>query len=228
MKTLYTFLCVVIFTGHVHGQTGKMAKPWRFGVSAGSPVVGKIYDSGKMKPASGLVVAADLGYYFEDRKSGPSLHFQPGFTTFKKTETYGKEDGRYFIESKWKWEAIHLPLSFRYTLSTGAVRPFVEFGFNFRFRTALFVRRSGTICGVVSCNAVGGSQSIQNVANKDKAGILAGVGVEIDAGKFIIPLSLQLVDSFIKPKVSGDLGLTRVPSDLRTKFVQVTAGVSIH
>lgn len=227
MKTLYTFLCVVIFTGHVHGQTVEAEGPWRFGVSGGLPVVGKIYDSGKMKPASGLVIAADLGYYFEDRKSGPSLHFQPGFTTFKKTETYGKGNGRYFIESKWKWEAIHLPLSFRYTLSTGAVRPFVEFGFNFRFRTALFVRRSGTICGVISCNAVGGSESIQNVANKDKAGILAGVGVEIDAGKFTIPLSLQLVDSFVKPKVSGDLGLTRIPSDLRTKFVQVTAGVSI-
>ena len=227
MKTFYSFLCLVILTGHAQSQTVKPERSWRFGALAGLPVAGKIYDNGKMQSASGLVVAADLGYYFEDRKSGPSLHFQPGFTTFKKTETDGEKTDSYYIESRWKWEAIHLPLSFRYTLPTGAVRPFVELGFNFRFRTALFVRRSGKICGITSCNAVSGGESIQNVANKDKVGILAGVGVEVDAGKITIPLSVRLVDTFLKPKVSDDLGLTRVPSNLRTKFVQVTAGFSL-
>ncbi|MDR6806635.1 hypothetical protein J2Y45_003827 [Dyadobacter sp. BE34] len=182
MKTFYSFLCLVILTGHVHGQTAKPDRPWRFGVLAGLPVAGKIYDNGKMQSASGLVVAADLGYYFEDRKSGPSLHFQPGFSTFKKTETDGRKDGRYYVES---------------------------------------------ICGIISCNEVSGGQSIQNVASKDKVGILAGVGVEMDAGKITIPLSVRLVDTFLKPKVSDDLGLTQVPSNLRTKLVQVTAGFSL-
>lgn len=227
MKTFFTFLCLIAFHGLVNGQSAKPDRPWRLGVVAGRPVVGKIYDHGKMKSGSGLVAGLDLGYYFENHKSGPSLHFQPGFTTFKKTETDGEKMDSYYIESKWKWEAIHLPVSFRYTLPTGAVRPFVQFGINFRFRTALFVRRAGTICGIVSCSAVSGGQSIQSVANKDKLGILAGVGVEVDAGKVTIPLSIQLVDSFLKPKISDDLGLTRTYSNLRTKFVQVTAGFSL-
>ena len=138
MKTFYSFLCLVILTGHAQSQTVKPERSWRFGALAGLPVAGKIYDNGKMQSASGLVVAADLGYYFEDRKSGPSLHFQPGFTTFKKTETDGEKTDSYYIESRWKWEAIHLPLSFRYTLPTGAVRPFVELGFNFQVQNGAF------------------------------------------------------------------------------------------
>jgi outer membrane protein W len=207
MKTFCIFLTLIFFYVQANGQSARPDRQWRLGVLVGRPVAGKIYDDAKMKSASGLVAGLDLGYYFEKRESGPSLHFHPSFITFKKTETDGEKTGPYYVESKWKWEAIHLPLSFRYTLPTGVVRPFVEFGLNFRFRTALFFRKSGTICGIVSCNAVGGGQSIQNVANKDKLGILAGVGVEVDAGKVTIPLSIRLVDSILQPKGSDDQAL---------------------
>lgn len=227
MKTFCKILILIGFSQFGHAQQASESNPWRFGVLAGRPLAGKIYDNTKMKSASGLVVGLDLGYYFEKRESGPSLHFQPSYATFKKTETDGDKSSSYYVESKWKWEAMHLPLSFRYTLPTGAVRPFVEFGLNFRFRTALFFRRSGRICGIVSCNAVDGGQSIQNVANKDKLGILAGVGVEVDAGKVTIPLSIRLVDSFLKPKGSDDQGSTPTYSNLRTKMIQVTAGFTL-
>ncbi|SDF85614.1 hypothetical protein SAMN04487996_1139 [Dyadobacter soli] len=230
MRHLYGFI-IAILPVFAYGQDVAFKKqshnPWKFGVFAGRPVAGKIYDSGKMKSASGLSAGLDLGYYFEARKCGPSLHFQPGFIAFKKTEIDGVENSSYYIESKWKWEAVHLPLTFRYTLPTGTVRPFVEVGMNFRLRTAYSFRRSGTICGFISCNAVDGGADIQNVARKDKLGILAGVGVEVDAGKITIPLSVRLVDSFLQPKDSGDQGPTPTYSNLRTKFIQVTAGFSL-
>ncbi|SEJ57516.1 hypothetical protein SAMN05216327_11311 [Dyadobacter sp. SG02] len=227
MKTFCIVLRLTFFYANAIAQSDTPRRQWRVGVLAGCPVAGKIYDNPKMKSASGLVAGLDLGYYFEKDKSGPSLHFQPAFTTFKRTETDGEKNGSYYVESRRKWEAIHLPVSFRYTLPTGIVRPFVEFGLNFRFRMALFYRRSGTICGIVSCNAVGGGQSIQNIADKDKLGILAGVGVEVDAGKVTIPLSIRLVDRILQPKDSDDQGSTPTYSNLRTKLIQVTAGFSL-
>lgn len=227
MKTLYLFLCLIFFHVHAEGQSDKPYRPWKFGVMVGRPVAGKIYDNNKMTWASGLAVGLDLGYHFEKKDFGPSMHFQPGFNTFKITETVGSRDNQYYVASRWKWEAIHLPVSFRYTFSAGIVKPFVEFGVNFRFRTALFFRNSGHICGVVSCFSAGGGQSLQNVANKDKLGILAGAGVEVDAGKVTIPISIRLVDSILQPKNNDDQGPTPTYSNLRTKLIQVTAGFTL-
>ncbi|WP_342084951.1 hypothetical protein [Dyadobacter sp. OTU695] len=226
MKTLYLFLCLFLFHARANGQSDTPIRPWRFGAMVGRPVAGKIYDSNKMKSASGLVVGLDFAYYFEKKDFGPSMHFQPSFNTFKKTETAGNKSSQYYVASRWKWEAIHLPVSFRYTFSTGLIKPYVEFGLNFRFRTALFFRNSGHICGIASCFSAGGGQSLQNVANKDKLGILAGAGVEVDAGKVTIPISIRLVDSILQPKNSDDQGPTPTYSNLRTKLIQVTTGVA--
>jgi hypothetical protein len=225
MKTLYLFLSLLFLPVCANGQSDKPYRPWKFGAMVGRPVAGKIYDDSKMRSASGLVLGLDFAYFFEKKDFGPSMHFQPNFNTFKKTETVGSRDNQYYVASRWKWEAIHLPVSFRYTFSTGIVKPFVEFGLNFRFRTALFFRNSGHVCGVVSCFSAGGGQSLQNVANKDKLGILAGAGVEVDAGKVTIPISIRLVESILQPKDSDDQGPTPTYSNLRTKLIQVTTGV---
>ncbi|MBO9617148.1 MAG: hypothetical protein J7619_30965 [Dyadobacter sp.] len=211
---------------NVYGQLDVPRKQWRFGLLAGRPVAGKIFEGANTESASGLVAGLDLSYDFEKVKSRASIHFQPAFVTFKMTKETGQKNSQYYIKQQWKWEAIHLPLSFRYTLPTGIVRPFLELGFNFRFRTALAVSASGTNCGIAGCIPVSSSQSVQNIADKDKLGILAGAGVEIDAGKVTIPLTIRLVDGIAKKRYDDPASPTTY-SNLKTKLIQVTAGVTL-
>lgn len=224
MKLFYPLLCLTFFHVNANAQSDAPRRQWRLGVLAGRPVAGKIYEGANIESASGVVAGTDFSYDFEKVKSRASMHFQPAFVTFKKTEVMGEKNSQYYVESQWKWEAIHLPLSFRYTLPTGRVRPFVELGFNFRLRTAFTIRGSGTICGIAGCTAVSSRKSIQNTAEKDKLGILAGVGVEVDAGKVMIPLNLRLVDG-IQKKQYVDQALSPTYSNVKTKMIQITSGV---
>jgi len=104
---------------------------------------------------------------------------------------------------------------------------FAELGFNFRIRTAFTLGGSGFICGVAGYTPVSSRRSIQDAADKDKLGILAGAGVEVDAGKVTIPLTIRLVDSVIKKRYD-DLTPTSPQIRPRTKLIQVTVGVVLN
>ncbi|PSL31251.1 outer membrane beta-barrel protein [Dyadobacter jiangsuensis] len=225
MKAFVSIFVLVLLSHLAYAQQPSEDRQWRFGILAGSPVAGRIYEGGNTEWASGVIAGLDFSYDFEKVKSRASIHFQPAFVTFKKTEVTGEKNSQYYVESRWKWEAVHLPLFFRYTLPMGVVRPFVELGVNFRVRTAFTLCGSGSMCGIAGCTPVSSGGSIQNVTDKDKLGVLASAGVEVDAGKFTVPLTIRLVDSIIKKKYD-DLAPGTPQLSAKTKLIQVTAGIT--
>nr|WP_295922140.1 hypothetical protein [uncultured Dyadobacter sp.] len=225
MKKFYAFLFAMLPV-LAQGQDVADRARFSFGGFGGAQLLGKIYDDNKMGGASGWTGGLDIGYSATKKKSGVSIHFQPNYSTFKKKEEDGERGSFRFTEFQWKWAAIHLPFVVRYTIGNGQVRPFAELGLNIRIRTALSYHSEGTGCGVAGCNTVIRDVDLQKTVKNDPVGPVAAIGVEIDAGKVVIPLTVRISESFrvagyTEDRVGGISG-----GKIKTKYVQVTAGVS--
>lgn len=225
MKHLYTIV-IVMLPFIAQGQQVAGLGNFKIGAFGGTQLFGKIYDDHKMAAASGLTAGVDVGYSVSEKKSGVSIHFQPNYSTFKKREEDGDRNSHRFTELNWKWTAVNLPFMVRYTFTSGQVRPFAELGLNIRIRTGLSYHSEGYGCGVAGCNSVIRDVDLQKDVKNDPVGPIAAIGVEVDAGKVIIPLTVRISESFRVAGYKEDrLGGTS-GGNIKTKYVQITAGVS--
>lgn len=227
MRRYYLLLMLMwVLPWKSYGQAPKAEGHWAFGVMAGSQLAGKIYETTKMGRASGFVGGLDIAYVFEKGKSGPSVHFQPNFSTFKKKEIDGLSSTMYYTETKWKWEALTLPVLVRYTFTKGRLRPFAEVGVSWRYRTGFSVRTHRERCGFAGCEVSDKSSDIQANTKQDKIGILAGVGTELDVWNLTIPVTVRIAESVRRYRGTDDQGPNTTHLNLKTKVVQISAGIT--
>ncbi|MCF0069429.1 PorT family protein [Dyadobacter sp. CY261] len=227
MRHSYMLLLALwLLPWEVYSQSPVEGRHWRFGVMAGRQFKGKIYETTKMGSARGIIGGLDVSYAFEKARSGPSIHFQPNFSTFEKTETDGAAQSMYYTESKWKWEAVTVPLLVRYTVLGGRVRPFVEAGVSWRFRTGFSVNVRRETCGFAGCYATDTLINIQDIAKQDGFGIQAGGGLEVDVWNVTIPITIRIAESVRRYSGTYDPAVNAASySNLKTKVVQISAGV---
>ncbi|MBO9617149.1 MAG: hypothetical protein J7619_30970 [Dyadobacter sp.] len=222
MRYLYTFI-IGILPALESGQDAVQKGHFEYGVFGGKQLWGKIYDDRKMEAVSGWVGGIDLGYR---DKSGISFHLQPNYSTFGSILEEGKNT-QVYLWRKWNWYAINVPLTVRYTLSSGKIRPFAEVGLNLRLRTKITMKYDGYGCGVVGCYGSEGIDDVQRSTTKDPAGLVAAIGAEIDVLSVTIPVSIRLNESFGTFGGKPDSTPGSSYGTLKTRVVQVTAGISI-
>lgn len=185
----------------------------------------KIYSDANLSKMSGFTTGVDLRYSFSKQPKGFSLHFQPGFNSFRQlTKTGG--NAPFYSETTWRWKALHLPLLLRYTFSSNKVRPFAEIGPMLRMRQALKVKISGSGCGVVGCFGSETSQNLQALTTKDAVGLKAGAGIEVDIWKVTVPISVRIQEAFGTYETNVVFYESPGYQNLKTRTIQVTAGVN--
>ncbi|SDF85646.1 hypothetical protein SAMN04487996_11310 [Dyadobacter soli] len=223
MRHLYALL-IAILPVFAYGQDALRKGHFEYGVFGGKQIFGKIYDERKMEAVSGWVAGIDLGYR---DKSGISFHLQPNFSTFGSVWEI-EESSTYHYRNEWKWSAVNVPLTARYTLGKGRVRPFAEAGLNLRLRTRLSSGYEFLRCGFCCCHPKVGVDDMQERMTHDPANILAAIGAEIDFQSVTIPIALRLTEGIgtydVKPDPTPGSGY----GALKTRVVQVTAGISIR
>ncbi|SEJ57501.1 hypothetical protein SAMN05216327_11310 [Dyadobacter sp. SG02] len=221
MKHLYVFI-IAFLPVFAFGQDAARKSHFEYGVFGGKQLWGKVYDDRKIASVSGWVAGVDVGYR---DKSGISFHLQPNFSTFGSAWESNETDYHYRYE--WKWGAINVPLTARYTLGSGRVRPFAEAGLNLRLRTSLSFEYEFISCGFCCCRPGYGTDDKQKSMTRDPAGIIAAIGAEIDLHSVTIPITLRLIEGIgtydLKPDPTPGSGY----GGLKTRVIQVTAGISI-
>jgi hypothetical protein len=224
-KVLLLLISVFLFTDCVQAQQPPSFKRFGAGVYAGQQVFGKIYASDHLKQISGIAAGLDLRYAFSKQPGGFSLHFQPAYNTFRHFTSEGAQT-QVYRETTWRWKAYHLPLLLRYTFSNGRVRPFAEAGPTLRLRKSLTIREAGYICGFAGCGNRDYSYDLQSETKKDPVAIAAAAGVEIDLWKVTIPVSVRWVEGTGIYETKGFSSDGPYYQNLKTRSIQVTAGVS--
>ncbi|QRQ99854.1 outer membrane beta-barrel protein [Dyadobacter sandarakinus] len=226
MKQLFLFVLAHIgLAAMAQAQDTRSFRKFGIGVYGGPQISGKIYTSDHLSAISGLTAGLDLRYALSKEPEGFSLHLQPGFNTFRQSR---EEDGNgmYYFRYDWKWQAIHVPLLIRYTISSGRVRPFAEIGPMLRIRTAMSMRGKREFCGFAGCSDIDIREDLQSGTSKDAIGLTAGAGVEVDVWKVTIPVSIRIQEGFgttatREPAIDGISH-----SQLKTRTLQVSAGIS--
>ncbi|MEO6287650.1 MAG: outer membrane beta-barrel protein [Dyadobacter sp.] len=224
-KSLLPLLSFLLVANMVQAQNSREFRRFGVGVYAGPQFFGKIYDNDKVSNVSGLASGLDLSYAFSKQPQGFSLHFQPGYNSFKYFATKGA-NSPFYLETTWRWKAFHFPLLLRYTFTSGMIRPFAEVGPTLRLRKALTIREYGYACGFAGCSGNDITNDLQSETNKDPIIITAAAGVEIDIWKITIPVSIRLQEGI------RDYGMKDYSTDgayydgLKTRTIQVTAGIS--
>jgi len=221
MKYVYAFV-ITVLPVFAFGQDAVRKTHFEYGVFGGKQLWGKVNNDRKIASASGWVAGIDLGYR---HKSGISFHLQPNFSTFG--SAWESKETDYHYRYEWKWAAINVPLTARYTLGTGRVRPFVEAGLNLRLRTSLSFEYQFITCGFCCCRPGSGTEDKQKTMTHDPAGIIAAIGAEIDLYSVTIPIAVRLTEGIgtfdAKPDPTPGSGY----GGLKTRVIQVTAGVRI-
>ncbi|MCF0041571.1 outer membrane beta-barrel protein [Dyadobacter fanqingshengii] len=223
MKKL-PFLAVLILITNLSANAQQFKK-FGAGVYGGSQLFGKMYSNDDLSKISGFTAGVDLRYSFSKQPEGFSLHFQPGFNTFRQITESG-DNSQVEMETIWKWRAFHLPVLLRYTFSSGKVRPFAEIGPMLRFRQALKVNTSNNICGIAGCYFQETNSDLHPLTTKDAIGLTAGAGVEVDLWKVTIPVSIRIQEGFGTFETNVTFYESAGYQNLKTRVIQVTAGIN--
>ncbi|CAG5067862.1 hypothetical protein DYBT9623_00589 [Dyadobacter sp. CECT 9623] len=216
------FACIA---GYGVAQDASKFRRFSAGIYAGPQLYGKVFSHNKLAKISGITAGIDLSYAFSNQPEGFSLHFQPGYNTFRHFTSEGANT-QIYIETTSKWGAIHLPLLARYTFGSGGIRPFAEAGPMLRLRTALKTRHAGTGCGVAGCSGIVINEDLQQQVSKDLVGMTAGAGVEVDLWKVTIPISVRIQEGFGTSESQVVLYDGPYIEKLKTRTIQVTAGIN--
>lgn len=196
------------------------------GVYSGSQVFGKIDSDAKLSKMSGFTAGVDLRYSFSKQPEGFSLHFLPGFNSFRQLMKTGGIDTPFYSKTTWRWGAVHLPLLLRYTFSSGKVRPFAELGPMLRLRQALDARIVSGGCGIAGCFERESSLDLQALTTEDAIGLTAGAGIEVDLWKVTVPISVRIQEAFGTYETNVVFYESPGYQNLKTRTIQLTAGVN--
>jgi len=207
------------------GQTDKDAKRWQFGVIAGPQLGFLVPNDSDAKPTKGLLAGLDAGYRFQNAVKGWSVHLQLNFTMFRSKQESGDENTEYYLKMKSKSHSLMVPFLVRYTILGGKIRPFVEAGGNWVVRTSASYKMTGQFCPEgVACTPIDNEEKIRN-ADVTRLGALVSAGVQIDAGKVTIPITIRAIQDIKKNEVYID-GLGEEAVFPKARMIQITAGVT--
>ena len=221
---------IFVLTGLVaFAQDNNYFKKWSIGVIAGLQPQGKMFNTNKWEKSSGFVAGLSGQYHFTENLAGFSLLVQPHYNRFERfmqSDERGPGYSQWYTESNWKTESINLPILVRYTVGKGIIRPFVEAGPNFKFRTALNGRSYGQFCGIAQCNEIRRNEDYHSIATQDRVGLIVSAGAEVNLWKIAIPVSLRLNEGFGTYETKGVTNDTPVYDNFKTRTFQIVTGVT--
>ncbi|WP_149240234.1 outer membrane beta-barrel protein [Dyadobacter sp. 32] len=201
-------------------------KKWSYGALFGYQPYGKMFAADEWKTTSGIVAGLNTQYNFTENLTGLSIHFQPQFNHFQRASESGSPQSSLHIVTKWKAQSINLPFLVRYTLGKGLIRPFLEAGPNFRFRTGLGLKETGYLCGIARCSERNVNIDLHPQTTQDRVGVIVGAGAEVNLSKIAIPISLRINEGF------GTFGSKQLVMDaanytnLKTPTFQIISGIT--
>ncbi|MGV3599714.1 MAG: outer membrane beta-barrel protein [Dyadobacter fermentans] len=226
MKRCCSILVLTALTqAFVFGQSETEAKRWHFGAFAGPQLAFSLPKQSGSKPSRGMVAGVDVGYRFQNGARGWSAHVQPNFSLLRNSTTSGDETTVQFITLESEASSVHLPFFVRYTFMDGKIRPFAEAGGNWAIRTNVSYQTTGRFCpDGAACTPIESDDKIKN-AEVNRIGALISAGVQIDAGKAVIPITLRVIQDVIRREIDLEPigGTYRNP---RGRLIQLTAGIT--
>ncbi|MCE7043449.1 outer membrane beta-barrel protein [Dyadobacter sp. CY312] len=206
-------------------QESRDTRKWHFGVIAGIQPYGKVFDTNKWKSTSGFLGGLSLQYQVGGKLKGASVLLQPHWSELSQMYSDGPHSWG-SVEGKWESESIHIPLLIRYTIGNGRIRPYVEIGSSFKFRTSLRNRRSGAVCGVIGCTPFASDINLQSTTSQDRVGLIAGVGAEVNLWKLSVPISIRVDEAVGTYKIKDPFPNAQSYSDLKTRTFQIVTGIT--
>ncbi|REA61286.1 hypothetical protein DSL64_12625 [Dyadobacter luteus] len=223
-----TLLSIIfVFTGLVaFAQDSNYSKKWSIGVIAGLQPQGKLFDTDQWEKTSGFIAGLSGQYHFSGRMTGFSVLLQPHYNQLERNLSNRDESGFWSIESYWKTESFNLPILLRYTIGHGLVRPFIEAGPNFKFRTSLTNNSRSSFCGIAGCSELLSNNNYQPLATQDRAGLIVSVGASVHLWKVAIPVSLRLNEGFGTYETKGMMYDTPAYDNFKTRTFQIVTGVT--
>jgi hypothetical protein len=222
---LLSALAVLFIFNETFGQDVARHRKIDFGIWGGLPVLGKFDSNDHLRSASGLTLGINVGYYFRQPRQGLSIHLQPNWSE----QSVAKKSGintAFFQKATWTSQSVNIPVLLRWTFSTGNIRPFLEFGPNLRFRTALSQRNEGKTCGVSNCSNYDATIRMQSEISQDRIGLTAGAGVELDIWKLTIPVGVRIVEGIGTYKMNIVREDSYYYQGLKTRGIQIVTGIS--
>lgn len=218
MKKLSSILFLLFFPTILLAQLEQ--RQFHFGIIGGTQLLGKTFSYESLTTAKGALFGLDVSYDFAPKKSGFSIHAQPNWSNYKRTN---KDRGNTYT---YRLQAINLPVLLRYTFTSGKIRPFAEAGLNVRHRTAFKVENKGYICELYGCANGEKKIDLQPQTTQDVIGIVAGAGVEFEIGKVVIPITVRLNEGIGTYKMKEIWEDTSYYSDIKTRNIQITTGIT--
>lgn len=212
---------VLLTSSLAFAQKNDYDRKLRFGVFGGRHILGETFTYEKIKAVSGPIFGLDFSYNFRSNKSGLSIHIQPNWTSYYRNN---KEPA---TSDDYKTQALNVPLLARYSFGTGKIRPFIEGGLNIRSRKSFQFERNGRICIYMSPCA-NGKQTIDlhPELTDDKAGLIAGLGVEFDVWQLTIPVTVRLNEGIGTYEMKERMEDSYYFDKIKTRNIQVTAGIT--
>ncbi len=219
------FILFILSCLDLIAQEGGPLKNWRFGVIGGVQPYGKVFDSADWQSTSGYIAGFSAQYHFKAKWKGFSVLAQPHWNELRQNFESGP-DSWGSVEGKWKTTSFNLPLLIRHSVGNGTIRPFVELGPSFRFRTSLSYKGSGALCGVVGCSPFDYTRNLQSTTSQDRVGLMAGIGAELNLRRVAIPVILRIDQSSGTFEVESRLVGTPVYIDGKARTFQIVTGIS--
>jgi len=205
------------------GQSATGPRHWEFGAMLGPQLSFPVPKQEGQKPMKGIVAGLDGGYRFQDAARGWSVHLQPYFAGARNKGTTGDENTNFYLKLTSKQWSVNTPLLARYTFSNGKIRPFAELGAQFMVSSRGSYKISGLMCPEgVPCESINEEQRSQKTSSP-RVTALASAGVQIDAGKVTIPITVRLIENVKKLETYNIAGVDyKFP---KARVLQLTAGV---
>lgn len=219
--TLITIMIMAETAAFAQSATGP--RRWEFGALLGPQLSFSVPRQEGQKPVKGIAAGLDVGYRFQDAARGWSVHFQPYFAGFRSKGTSGDENTNFYLKMTSKLRSVNAPLLARYTFSNGRIRPFAELGAHFLVSGRSSYNISGRMCPEgLPCEPMSQEQRNQKT-DSPRVTALASAGVQIDAGKVIIPITVRLIENVKKLETYNIGGVDyKFP---KSRVLQLTAGV---
>ncbi|MCF0056387.1 outer membrane beta-barrel protein [Dyadobacter sp. CY356] len=218
MKNLYTFVVYFLFTNLLYAQSQQ--KQFHFGILGGTQIIGKTFQYESLANIKGAVLGIDVSYAFKPERSRFSIHAQPNWSSYKRTnEDRGDTD-------IYQCQAINLPLLLRYSFTSGKIRPFAEAGVNVRYRTDFKVENRGNICELYGCFSGERIIDLQPEVTQNVIGLVAGAGIEFEIGKISIPITVRINEGIGTSQMKEMREDSYYYSDIKTRNIQITTGIT--
>lgn len=218
-------ILIFVLQTFVHGQSSDNFRRWHFGVMAGPHFITYVPKSPYFKAVTGFMAGADIGYNLQNSQKGWSLNLQPYFMANRSSSETGTKGTESYSESKSKTRTVNLPLTVRYTITGGKVRPFAEIGAVWTALNRWSFKSRSMICKDGGCYDLIGDWAHGNVKGH-RFSALAAAGVQIDVGKVTIPITVRVLQLLKKQERVFDPFSGTDYTIPTVRSMQVTAGMA--